>query len=466
MLCCVTGTIRAEPDEVCIDGEVHLPLEDPLAKAIEGDEFGKVQELLSGGGAREELGFYLFSAQSRAMAEKLIEAGADPFLVDPLDGMNLLIWAARTNNPELLKFWLEIGHCVNFMQNDGHTALFNGLLSLDEDGLRLLFEHGADPNTPGYSMPPLSSLVFSLTPDTWRIELLLEHGADPLRVDWQGNTVKALAMRVFEPPEYYLPAHDSELLADMRMRSRRILAVLERHGLDRVLSESEFERLRQLDPAGLHESLPNDALSRALADDDAATVSRMLAEGEHPDDLDPYLFHAISAETAALLVDRGADPGVRECDQGTTPLMWAALRNDLQLMSFYLQRDVPINARDFMGRNAFYYGALTLEKKAFHLFVEAGAIIDEFNAERKTPLMKVISEGGEDDVWRAELLLELGARLGTHPRVGLAPRSERPRPVFELLEERADHPSDVTSAIELALRRNLPDFCTDPSGSE
>uniref|UniRef100_K1R5J3 non-specific serine/threonine protein kinase n=1 Tax=Magallana gigas TaxID=29159 RepID=K1R5J3_MAGGI len=108
-----------------------------------------------------------------------------------------LIQAAIFNDAELMKCLLE-GECVNFINfqdRRGRTAVYTSVSNNSSRCLRILLEHGADPNIAALKtfnfMTPLHQAIIDLKLDIFK--LLLSYGADITKPDGSGLSPMALA---------------------------------------------------------------------------------------------------------------------------------------------------------------------------------------------------------------------------------------------------------------------------------
>lgn len=168
-------------------------------------------------------------ADMLAIAELLLDHGADPndgYAAEPgsdhklsalygalghADNMALAEWlldkGADPNDDESLYHAMELGHSKGLkllikygVRTSGTNALPRALDFDDLEAVRLLLEHGADPNEAVKEHPsgqPVDSIpALHQAARRWRsgdfIHLLLDHGADPKAV-WESHTPYAMA---------------------------------------------------------------------------------------------------------------------------------------------------------------------------------------------------------------------------------------------------------------------------------
>lgn len=125
------------------------------------------------------------------LVEALIEAGADV----NAGGRPALVWAAEEGNAECLACLLK--HDAGKEQRTLNAALFSAATRGPVDAVRLLLEHGADPNAAagfaGYT--PLMGAAYSESNAPAAVRLLLDKGADVNKKGANGETALSLARK-------------------------------------------------------------------------------------------------------------------------------------------------------------------------------------------------------------------------------------------------------------------------------
>lgn len=136
----------------------------------------------------------LTSAAKRGDAEMvkaLIDAGADLFV----GGRPPLVWAAEEGNVETAACLLA--HGADRSKELVSAALGSAAARGPAEMVRLLLDHGAEPNTPsrlaGYS--PLMLAAYSENVSAETVQLLLDKGADPKAKGQNGETPLSLAKK-------------------------------------------------------------------------------------------------------------------------------------------------------------------------------------------------------------------------------------------------------------------------------
>ena len=195
-----------------------------------------------------------------------------------------------------------------------HSASRMGNLAM----VKLLLEHGADPNEDIDSAA--SPMVFAATAE---IRALLEaHGGEPMQND--DDVVKTLAA---DPSN------------------------TERVGTAFTMNADRPEMLARLLAAGLRMPAVHTCCQGYLLKPDA--LRTLLAHGMSPDQMNwqhqTLLHHASKQDTsecAAILLDAGATITARDDEYRSTPLAWAARANKPKMVEFLLSRGAPVNLPD------------------------------------------------------------------------------------------------------------------------
>ncbi|HEY1368986.1 MAG TPA: ankyrin repeat domain-containing protein [Gaiellaceae bacterium] len=257
---------------------------------------------------------------NRPVVELLLDRGAVP------DDHDLYLAGFAHDRHELLPLLLAR---VPSVRDIAEQALAAPISNDDAESVRLLLEAGADPeryrDDDGRSTPAVwAALRGGCSAEL--VELLLVHGADPNAAGPDGRTPHRLATAAGRRDLADLllsrGADDTATAAD------RFLSACRR------ADRAEAQRQLDLDP-GLLDRLSEEertAIVQAAEAGDSAAVTVMLdvgfgTEDRGQDGATPLHAAAYtgSADTARLLLDRGADLEARDTTFDSTPLGWAAV---------------------------------------------------------------------------------------------------------------------------------------------
>lgn len=157
-------------------------------------------------------------------------------------------------------------------------------------------------------------------------------------------------------------------------------------------------------------TVADDPFFRAVANDDASTMSTLFLRGTDPNMRGPKgqlaLVLALQANNERALDQLMSHPDIKidlANDNGETPLMMAALRGQVAWMQKLLARGAQVQRN---GWSPLHYAASGPSVAAVQLLLERGAPLNALSPNGSTPLMMAARYGAEDS---ARLLLKAGA---------------------------------------------------------
>jgi ankyrin repeat protein len=310
--------------------------------------------ILSPSPLADSIAFTAMKSGNRDVLTLLFKAGTDPGISDG-EGNTLLHYSV--NDPQMIRFILDFKPGLNSRNKAGETPLFSAVKGNYPESTSLLIAEGADFNiadNKGWS-PIMTALMQSaanpsgLTPS---FSLLQERRA-PLSI----------------------PSSQADSIATTAIKSgnREVLDVLFMGGLDPNISDSEGNTF-------LHLSVKNpDLLSFFLKYD--INVNSKNARGESP------LFAAVRGgyyESVTLLLDKGADPELRN-NEGVTVLLLAAEKKSAQILNTLLLRDVNIFVTDKQGNTALHKASQMGVAESVRKLLLAGIFVNSTNSSGAMP---------------------------------------------------------------------------------
>lgn len=369
----------------------------PLMKALRGQPGWSTQKIDDEGNVVWTIDLH---AESRAISELL--AGR----VDR-DALTLPEAAGLGNNDRVRELLAEAPSSVDRPDPLGRTPMVHAIINGREETVKLLLQAGADVRGPEPDRePPL--LAASEAGDAGIVRMLLAHGADPNDADDIGRTA------LHEAAGRGLP---------------EVVEILLAAGANPCCADSDGE-------TPLHEAVRRSAecvrmLLRAGADVNAkGFMDGPPLGGVSPD----------HPEIAVLLLEAGADPGIRELRGRPpgpvgTPLALAAIHDQMPVAKAILDfrgveavssfelaamdeadalekrlADNPamLHERDeiWKGRSLLHYAAAAGAERVTRLLLERGLPVDVRNDDGETPLHLAAVQGR---LAVARLLLEHGA---------------------------------------------------------
>jgi ankyrin repeat protein len=275
------------------------------------------------------------------------------------DGMTALHWAALQDDLEMLKLLIAAGANVTAASREGAiTPIFLACSNGNAAIVEALLHAGAGPNTVNANKTTaLMMAASSGSPDT--VKILLDHGADVnAKEGVHGQTA---------------------LMFAAALNRAAVIKLLMTRGADAgiITGARAVERVRIDLDGHVYYDRPSD--KGAKADEEAAQAGKQAASAAEKSDLD-LLSRAIGFQSAQFLVAKSPPRLV------DTPL--------------------PIGAAFIGGMTALLYASRDGQRDAVRALLDAGADINQANADKFSPLMMAIINGHLD---LAKYLLDYGA---------------------------------------------------------
>ena len=244
----------------------------------------------------------------------LIENGAD---VDAQNkyGWTPLYWAALRGNIDIAKFLIENGADVNAKDEDGETPLYRASNNGYADIAKLLIENGADvdaQNKNGWT--PLHQAAFRGKIDI--VKALIENGVDPFIKNKYGETALDLCEdnTVRERLKKYMEDYESIL--------------------EEITKEKEY-------------SIFGEPLLDAVLNSDLIEVKKCVFSGKYNIDV--------------------------QDDKGYTPLMYAIMDHNFDIVEFLVDHGADINLCNFKGQSPLKIAYKYDDEKIASYLLEKGA---------------------------------------------------------------------------------------------
>jgi ankyrin repeat protein len=288
-----------------------------------------------------------------------------------------------------------------------NQALDRAIANGELESLNLIIQAGANINRKGsyYGMTPLMNACSSPHPNKYEImKLLLQHGADPNATDDGGDN---LLMRVFSGSSGTRDELDT--LAPLLLDHGLDINARNRNGKTALQQACWWGRLDVVKHlmqrgANIHEV---DQRKETLLVEVMQGGTSPAIPGQH-------------AEIARLLIENGADVNTKG-GFGDTVLMFACERGHLDLAKFLLERGADIhqvNDKVFRGRTALMGAAWAGQVESVKLLLAHNAEVNAADTGKETALFKAAYNGHAEV---AGILLENGADIDARDYRGNTP---------------------------------------------
>jgi len=395
------------------------------------------------------------------LAKCLLEHGANPDARDA-DGNTSLLVAVKIDSPDIIRLLLKHGAHVNFANNACQKPFTYALtcMPLDTKCLDPLVSAGADmidSTEPGsnYLTPLIHRLVRADSLDG--VKYLLEHGADPNTIGYSGDRPLHVAVENDNVEMIkFLIAHKADPNATGYNRSPPLFKALLYHGLPviRCLLDCGARFDKTLTTFAGEDALfscrsveaVNELLERGADVNDVSKFSRQpllfrwitncqeiqylvakkadiratdgggrtaMQEAADRNAMDtivylhsiggdinahskggwPPLFSACARDgnlpTVKCLETLGADMNVRD-DNNNTALIVSAMCDCPNCVTYLLDRKAPVNAVTLQGRSALSMAASSGNEAMVRQLIAAGSVVDQRDIDKKTPLIHAV----------------------------------------------------------------------------
>ena len=381
----------------------------------------------------------LHFAQSGEVVRVLLKHGAN--LTEDEERKTPLHYAVQYRSVKPVRLLLEHGADPNARSNDGSIPLHLVAVNLSSQSFNefyevvcVLLEYGSDVAAKDdEGRTPLYRAAENMGVDVESVRLLLEHGADlntrtnnnstllhAAAANWMDEVqvLRALLERGMDidtkDDEGRTPLHGAA-----RSGNVEIVRFLLEHGAD--------PNARSYDSSiPLHLTAGNKGVGY-LPPGKLYKVVRVLLEygadvAAKDDEGRTPLYGAarnwnVDIESVRMLLEHGADLNART-NNNSTPLHAAAANETERILRTLLERGANVSARDSKGRTPLHIAAENPNVELVRVLLERGANVGAKDDEGQTPLHKA-AENGWDEVVR--VLLKRGANAGAKDFEGRTP---------------------------------------------
>ena len=340
-----------------------------------------------------------------AIAEYLIAHGAD---MNGDDYWTVLMEAFTCSGRKMIELLIAKGADINVKSDSlgGWTALHSAVAKGYKDIAELLITKGVDVNTGPWT--PLHVAAQNKRTDI--AALLIRKGADVNAKDGRGETPLYRAIRREDLSMTQLLISNG---ADLNLKNGNgytplceAASAANKDILDLILAKGEY----------------SDTIHLAACKGDLNGVKTWIERGADVNRKDEFGFSPLhwavavnSRDVTDYLLDKGANPNVKDDKYGIPPLMTA---RDAYLSERLISKGAEVRFKDPSGRTALHIASALGAKDSVELLIQRGAEINARDKRGATPLFNATINGNGDIV---KFLINKGADINTPTQLGKTP---------------------------------------------
>ena len=329
--------------------------------------------------------YYACRYTTSRIVSKLLECGADPYVLCGKKGATLLHVACESEKMDIVQTLILFSADINAADADSITPLHIACDKQNEELIQYLLENGADPMARDkYGDTPLHLLVKDTKPQTTAcIDFLLNKGAD----------INALNNNLRTPFFVCAKTTDNQFRNRNGVLLRYLLSkgayadtqdAAQNNPLYYAVEDDDMERVSLLLKAGVDPNWRNDRnmspYKLALQKNRRSIISQIeksqVTITAAPDDLDAAFMEACAGGkrgVAEMLFKSGNIDITYVDNHGRTPLHYIAQAGMVALADFVLNKGVEINYTDQNEQTALHIAAAFRQKEMLRLLLERGA---------------------------------------------------------------------------------------------
>ena len=336
----------------------------------------------------------------------LLKQGADPSLQDDR-GWNVLHFASRGGNPEVIELMLSHVPCIDSRTKEGYTPLMIAAFTDKLQAVKYLLKQGTDPSLQdnrGWNVlhvasqggnlevielmlshvPSIDSrtkegftplMIAAFTDKLQAVKYLLKQDADPSLQDNRGWNVLHFAsqggnLEVIELMLSHVPSIDSRT----------------KEGYTPLMIAAGNDNLQAV------KCLLKQGADPSLQDHDGRNVLHFASKFGNPEIIELMLSHVPSIDSITK--------------EGDTPLLIAARNDKLQAVKYLVQQGADPSLQDHDGWNVLHFASKFGNPEIIELMLSHVPSIDSITKEGVTPLMIA---AGNDKLQAVKYLLKQDA---------------------------------------------------------
>lgn len=356
-----------------------------------------------------------------AVTASLLRHGA-PVKTRDNTGRTALWFAASRRNEQIAELLIDAGAPVDEPDNDGITPLLAACERPEFNIINLLIEAGADVNRRGRQrLTPLMRAV-AAGADFKTIKAFIDGRADLSAQDDQNRTALFIAassnnisgdiaaLLIAQSPDVRDNNFVTPLMEACRAWNTNTVKILIDNGADASLKDRNGYN-------ALHYAAAFNSpveIANILINNGADLLSAVNRRGYTP--FITAIESGADAEILNLLIKSGAGDETGAWD-GITPLMAAALNDNITAAKILIENGADANARDLAGWTVLHFSAARAGAETINLFLSlklAGAP-DIRDSGDTTPLMVAAAN---DNAQAVKILLDAGANISLQDKTG------------------------------------------------
>ena len=336
----------------------------------------------------------------------LLKQGADPSLQDN-DGWNLLHFASRGGNPEVIELMLSHVPCIDSRTKKGSTPLMIAALDDKLQAVKYLLKQGADPSlqdNDGWNLlhfasrggnPEVIELMLGHVPN---IDSITKEGSTPLMIAARNDKLQAVKYLLKQGADPSLQNNDGWNLLHFASLggNPEVIELMLGHvpNIDSITKEGSTPLMiaARNDKLQAVKYLLKQGADPSLQDNDGWNLLHFASRGGNPEVIELMLSHVPCIDSRTK--------------KGSTPLMIAALDDKLQAVKYLLKQGADPSLQDNNGWNLLHFASRGGNPEVIELMLSHVPCIDSRTKYGSTPL---IIAARNDKLQAVKYLLKQGA---------------------------------------------------------
>ena len=291
----------------------------------------------------------------------------------------LMIACSNNCNPFIIDFLIKNGADISERDCEGDDALLWAMKNPNEDVIKTLIKHGANIHTQNRNGENILTKAIKNSANIERINYLLSLGIDLNEKDIQGMPAIVYAA-------YYHP--NPEIIELLVQKGANINYLTDKKENILIFAARNNPNVEVIDYL-LYKGLDKNYVT-------AEGETPLLAAGQNPN----YL-------VMEKLIEKGANLEAVDNEKRNVLFVASKCNNNPGIISFLIEKGIPVNYRDNFSNTAILYAAQNLNVDIIKTLVEKGADLNSVNDGGITALMAALFEGN-NNIEMVKYLIENG----------------------------------------------------------